>query len=143
VPVHGETLWTYLTTPFLLAMDDVRVDETKPRCDSATGRSAAEGEPALPQSHHLFVFMTLACIKTPRIDMIPLGFAGNWMKGFIEGADRGQLTLFPECLDDWIDEGNAVRVIDSLSASLISVSSVSAGSIQRRRGDPHIIPGFS
>jgi hypothetical protein len=65
------------------------------------------------------------------------------MKRFIEGEDRGQLTLFPECLDDWIDEGNAVRVIDSLSASLISVSSVSAGSIQRRRGDPHIIPGFS
>lgn len=24
----------------------------------------------------------------------------------------GQLTLFPECLDDWIDEDNPVRVID-------------------------------
>ena len=34
------------------------------------------------------------------------------MKRFIEGTDRGQGTLFPECLEDWIDEDNAVRVID-------------------------------
>jgi|SRR5208282_4100569 len=34
------------------------------------------------------------------------------MKRFIEGADRGQSTLFPECLDDWIDEDNPARVID-------------------------------
>ena len=34
------------------------------------------------------------------------------MKRFVEGADRGQSTLFPECLDDWVDENNPVRVID-------------------------------
>jgi transposase len=34
------------------------------------------------------------------------------MKRFIEGADRGQSTLFPEYLEDWIDEDNPVRVID-------------------------------
>src|SRR6266481_8122392 len=34
------------------------------------------------------------------------------MKRFVEGADRRQSTLFPECLDDWIDEDNPVRVID-------------------------------
>ena len=34
------------------------------------------------------------------------------MGRFIEGTDRGQSTLFPECLDDWIGEDNAVRVID-------------------------------
>jgi transposase len=34
------------------------------------------------------------------------------MKRFVEGVDRGQSTLFPECLDDWIDEENPVRVID-------------------------------
>ena len=34
------------------------------------------------------------------------------MKRFIEGADRGQSTLFPENLEDWIDEDNPVRVID-------------------------------
>src|SRR6267378_1863705 len=34
------------------------------------------------------------------------------MRRFIEGADRGQSTLFPECLEDWIGEDNPVRVID-------------------------------
>ncbi len=34
------------------------------------------------------------------------------MSRFIEGEDRGQSTLFPESLDDWIDEDNPVRVID-------------------------------
>ena len=35
------------------------------------------------------------------------------MKRFVEGVDRGQGTLFPECLADWIDEDNPVRVIDA------------------------------
>src|SRR5438552_2010626 len=34
------------------------------------------------------------------------------MKRFVEGTDRGQSTLFPECLEDWIDENNSVQVID-------------------------------
>jgi transposase len=34
------------------------------------------------------------------------------MKRFVEGTDRGQSALFPECLEDWIDENNPVRVID-------------------------------
>jgi transposase len=34
------------------------------------------------------------------------------MKRFVEGTDREQSTLFPECLEDWIDENNPVRVID-------------------------------
>ena len=35
------------------------------------------------------------------------------MRRFVEGIDREQGTLFPECLADWIDEDNAVRVIDA------------------------------
>jgi transposase len=35
------------------------------------------------------------------------------MGRFVEGSDRNQTTLFPECLDDWIDEDNPVRVIDA------------------------------
>src|SRR5215813_6850435 len=35
------------------------------------------------------------------------------MKRFVEGTDRGQRTLFPECLEDWIDEDNPVRVVDA------------------------------
>ena len=34
------------------------------------------------------------------------------MSGFIQGDDRQQATLFPERLDDYIAEDNAVRVID-------------------------------
>ena len=34
------------------------------------------------------------------------------MKRFIEGVDRHQATLFPEYLDDWIDEDNPVQAID-------------------------------
>ena len=35
------------------------------------------------------------------------------MKRFIEGTDRGQSTLFPECLQDWVDENNPVQAIDA------------------------------
>jgi transposase len=40
------------------------------------------------------------------------------MKRFVEGLDRGQSTLLPECLDDWIDENNPVRVIDAFVEAL-------------------------
>jgi len=34
------------------------------------------------------------------------------MKRFIEGDERSQITLLPECLDDYIAEDNPVRVVD-------------------------------
>ena len=34
------------------------------------------------------------------------------MKGFVQGADRQQTTLLPECLDDWVDESNSIRAVD-------------------------------
>jgi len=40
------------------------------------------------------------------------------MKRFIEGVDRGQATLFPERLDDYIDDDNAARAIDAFIDSL-------------------------
>ena len=40
------------------------------------------------------------------------------MKRFIEGADRSQATLLPECLDDWVDESNPVRVVDAFVDAL-------------------------
>ena len=40
------------------------------------------------------------------------------MKRFVEGMDRGQSTLFPECLEDWICEDNPVRVIDAFVEEL-------------------------
>ena len=34
------------------------------------------------------------------------------MKRFVEGADRGQSRLLPECLDEWVEESNCVGVVD-------------------------------
>src|SRR6202162_5140494 len=44
--------------------------------------------------------------------MIPARFAEDRMRRFVEGTDRGQSALFPECLGDWIGEDTPVRVID-------------------------------
>jgi transposase len=64
---------------------------------------------------------------------------GTVMGRFIEGEDRGQVSLMPECLDDYIAQENPVRVIDafvgeldlvelgsSTASSRAAVSSVSA-----------------
>ena len=40
------------------------------------------------------------------------------MKRFLVAADRGQLTLLPECLDEWIDESNPVRAVDAFVDAL-------------------------
>jgi transposase len=40
------------------------------------------------------------------------------MKRFVAGADRTQSTLLPECLDDFIDESNPVRVVDAFVGAL-------------------------
>jgi transposase len=40
------------------------------------------------------------------------------MKRFVEGVGRGQSTLFPECLEDWIDGDNPVRAIDAFVDAL-------------------------
>src|SRR5438046_7195918 len=34
------------------------------------------------------------------------------MARFVEGMDRVQATLLPECLEDWVDENNSVRAVD-------------------------------
>ena len=47
-----------------------------------------------------------------RIVWFPQDLAEDQMKRFVEGTDREQSTLFPECLEDWIHEDNPVRVID-------------------------------
>src|SRR2546421_99522 len=50
--------------------------------------------------------------------MIPRDLRRDQMRRFVEGVDRGQTTLFPECLEDWIDEGNPVRAIDTFVEKL-------------------------
>ena len=36
----------------------------------------------------------------------------TWMK-YVEGEDREQMTLLPNCIEDYIGEDNPVRVIDA------------------------------
>ena len=56
------------------------------------------------------------------------------MRRFVEGIDREQGTLFPECLADWIDEDNPVRVIDAF------VDKLDLEWLPRRRAGLPIIP---
>ena len=39
------------------------------------------------------------------------------MKRFIQGEHRGQGTLLPESLDDYVSDTNPVRVVDVLSTN--------------------------
>lgn len=39
--------------------------------------------------------------------------SGGSMKRFIEGLDRSQTTLLPDCIDDYVDEDNPVRAVDA------------------------------
>ena len=54
------------------------------------------------------------------------------MKRFVEGADRHQSTLFPECLEDWIFEDNPVRVID------VFVDELDLGDLRFNGVDPEV-----
>ena len=64
------------------------------------------------------------------------------MRRFVEGTDRGQSTLFPECLEDWIDEDNSVRVIDVFVEELDLASLALVGSIRKQPVGLHIIRRF-
>jgi len=43
---------------------------------------------------------------------------GDRMKRFIEGEDRKQVALLPECLDDFVAEDNPVRIIEAFVEEL-------------------------
>ena len=68
------------------------------------------GLPRLPKCTRVR-FGSRLC-ENPIDAMIPLLNRGGLMKGFVQGADRQQTTLLPECLDDWVDESNPVRAVD-------------------------------
>jgi hypothetical protein len=74
--------------------------------------------------------------------MIPARFAGDRMKRFVEGMDRGQSTLFPECLEDWICEDNPVRVIDAFVEELDLAELKSCGVNPEATGRPSFIEGL-
>jgi len=79
----------------------------------ALALAASIGPLAHAACHRVVAGPDPGCVKTRPMLRFPNGFArGDLMKRFVEGVDRGQSTLFPECLEEWIGEDNPVRVID-------------------------------
>jgi len=64
------------------------------------------------------------------------------MTRFVQGAVRGQATLLPECLDDWIDENNSVRAIDAFVDALELVELGFAGVDPAATGRPSYHPAI-
>src|SRR5678816_3462954 len=62
------------------------------------------------------------------------------MKRFIEGEDRGQVTLLPECLDDYIADDNPVRVVDAFVEELDLQNLGFAGAEPAATGRPSYHP---
>jgi len=65
------------------------------------------------------------------------------MGRFVEGADRSQLTLLPECLEDWVGEDNAVHVIDAFVEALDLHGMGFERVIAKETGRPCYHPGAS
>ena len=61
------------------------------------------------------------------------------MSGFIDGTCRTQATLFPDRLDDFITEENAIRVIDVFIDSL-DISNLGFKTIPADTGRPAYYP---
>jgi transposase len=62
------------------------------------------------------------------------------MRRFVEGADRGQSTLLPECLDEWIDDSNPVRAIDAFVDALDLAQLGFEGIVPEATGRPSYHP---
>ena len=64
------------------------------------------------------------------------------MGRFVEGRDRYQRALFPECLDDYVDADNAVRVIDAFVDELDLLALGFAGVQPASTGRPAYHPAM-
>ena len=62
------------------------------------------------------------------------------MKRFIEGESRQQVTLLPECLDDYIGEDNPVRIVDAFVEELDLLSLGFKGADPASTGRPAYHP---
>jgi transposase len=57
-------------------------------------------------------------VKTPRFGSVAGTTRGFGMAGLIEGEDRTERLLLPDCLDDYVGEDNLVRVVDAFMNEL-------------------------
>jgi transposase len=62
------------------------------------------------------------------------------VSGYRTGADRGQIVLFPERLDDYVGEDNEVRVIDAFVEGLDLVKLKVSRAVPARVGTPGYDP---
>ncbi|CAM2195908.1 transposase [Paraburkholderia kururiensis] len=62
------------------------------------------------------------------------------MGRFVEGADRNQSTLLPECLDDFIAEDNPIRIVDAFVDELELASLGFEGATPAATGRPSYHP---
>ncbi len=62
------------------------------------------------------------------------------MGRFVAGADRSQLTLLPECLEDWVGEDNTVHVIDIFVEALDLHRMGFEGVVAKETGRPSYHP---
>ncbi|QYD68773.1 IS1182 family transposase [Paraburkholderia edwinii] len=62
------------------------------------------------------------------------------MGRFVEGADRNQVTLLPECLDDFIAEDNPIRIVDAFVEELELASLGFEGATPATTGRPSYHP---
>jgi len=62
------------------------------------------------------------------------------MGRFVEGVDRFQLSFLPECLEDWVEENNAVQVIEAFVEALDLSALGFASAIAKGTGRPAYHP---
>lgn len=62
------------------------------------------------------------------------------MKRFIQGESREQVTLLPECLDDYIGQDNPVRIVDAFVEELNLLTLGFAGADPAVTGRPAYHP---
>jgi transposase len=62
------------------------------------------------------------------------------MARFVEGGDRHQIALLPDCLDDYVDADNPVRVVDAFVDELDLAALSFAGVVPAATGRPGYHP---
>src|SRR5499427_3099805 len=80
------------------------------------------------------------CVKTLDLVFCQGDFGGTRVKRFVEGRDRAQLILLPECLDDFVGEDNPVRVVDAFIEELDLAVLGFAGVVPEVTGRPSYHP---
>ena len=65
------------------------------------------------------------------------------MKRFVEGKDRRQTTLLPECVDDYVAEDNPVRAVEAFVDALDLSALGFEGAVPETTGRPAILPRCS